>query len=52
MSRRTADAGAAIIAGVVETPLTLRREYRRDGAGILGVTDLLERALGEAPPKD
>jgi hypothetical protein len=28
----------------------LDREYLRDGAGILGVSDLLERALGEAPP--
>ena len=27
----------------------LDREYLRDGAGILGVSDLLERALGEAP---
>jgi hypothetical protein len=28
----------------------LDRAYLRDGADILGVTDLLERALGEAPP--
>jgi hypothetical protein len=28
----------------------LDREYLRDGAGILGVSDLLDRALGEAPP--
>lgn len=29
----------------------LDREYLRDGAGILGVSDLLDRALGEAPPE-
>jgi hypothetical protein len=28
----------------------LDREYLRDGAGILGVSDLLARALEEAPP--
>ena len=30
----------------------LDRDYLRDGAGILGVSDLLERALGEAPPQE
>jgi len=30
----------------------LDREYLRDGAGILGVSDLLERALAEAPPEE
>jgi hypothetical protein len=30
----------------------LDREYLRDGAGILGVSDLLDRALGEAPPEE
>jgi hypothetical protein len=30
----------------------LDREYLRDGAGILGVSDLLERALREAPPEE
>jgi hypothetical protein len=29
----------------------LDREYLRDGAGILGVSGLLDRALGEAPPE-
>jgi hypothetical protein len=28
----------------------LDRDYLRTGAGILGVSDLLDRALGEAPP--
>ena len=28
------------------------REYLRESAGILGVSDLLERALGEAPPDE
>ena len=30
---------------------SLDRAYLRDGADLLGVTDLLERALGEAPPE-
>ena len=30
----------------------LDREYLRENAGILGVSDLLERALGEAPPDE
>jgi len=30
----------------------LDREYLRESAGILGVSDLLERALGEAPPDE
>jgi hypothetical protein len=34
-----------MIADPVQTPLSLVREYVRDGAGILGVSDLLERAL-------
>jgi hypothetical protein len=29
----------------------LDRDYLRDGAGILGVSDLLARALGNAPPE-
>jgi hypothetical protein len=29
----------------------LDRAYLREGANILGVSDLLERALGEAPPE-
>jgi hypothetical protein len=29
----------------------LDREYLRDGAAILGVSDLLDRAIGEAPPE-
>jgi hypothetical protein len=28
------------------------RDYLRESAGILGVSDLLERALREAPPED
>lgn len=30
----------------------LDQEYLRSGAGMLGVSDLLERALGEAPPEE
>jgi hypothetical protein len=30
----------------------LDREYLRESAGILGVSDLLERALGDAPPDE
>jgi len=41
-----------MIADPVQTPLSLVREYVRDGAGILGVSDLLERALGETPLED
>jgi hypothetical protein len=40
-----------MIAGVTQSRLSLGREYLREGAGILGVSDLLERALGEAPPE-
>lgn len=37
------------IAAIVRVQGTLLdREYLREGAGVLGVTDLLERALGEA----
>jgi hypothetical protein len=39
------------IAGIVRVQgKRLDLEYLRDSAGILGVSDLLERALGEAPP--
>ena len=31
---------------------TLDRDYLRGSAGVLGVSDLLERALREAPPED
>ena len=37
-----------MIAGVNETPLSVDRE----GAGILGVTDLLDRALAESPSEE
>ena len=38
------------VAAIVRVQGTrLDREYLREGAGILGVSDLLERALGEAP---
>jgi hypothetical protein len=40
------------IAAIVRVQGTLLdRDYVREGAGILGVTDLLERALDEAPPQ-
>lgn len=40
------------VAAIVRVQGTrLDREYLREGAGVLGVSDLLERALGEAPPE-